>query len=48
MTAFSPAISFEIISPDMSVPQNPVRHTYEAAIRAAATATRRIQMPNGA
>jgi hypothetical protein len=48
MTAIPPAITSEIISPDMSVPQNPVRHTYEAGIQAAETATRRIQKPNGA
>jgi hypothetical protein len=29
------AITFEIISLDMSVPQNPIRHIQEAAIRVA-------------
>jgi hypothetical protein len=41
MTAIPPAITFEIISPAMSVPQNPVRHTCEAGV--AETATRRIE-----
>jgi hypothetical protein len=48
MIAIPPAITFEIIPPAMSAPQNPVRRTYEAAIRAAQTAPRRIEKPNGA
>jgi hypothetical protein len=48
MIAIPPAITFEIISPAMSVPQNRVRHTYEAGSRVTEKATRRIEIPNGA
>jgi hypothetical protein len=48
MIAIPPAITFEIISPDMSVPQNPVRHTYETGIRVAETSTSEFKCQNGA